>query len=146
MSKIERDSMAIMGRIEFGRLTVTAAELLSASGLLTLRPTSGACVILEAGAVLRGIQLLDYEATPELDLTASYTASVPTVTLVCSSAAPWGVSVIDEDGGMANIHKLYIPSASNDGTRSDGVVTNVGQVVTMWRPDLQRWHVPWSAP
>jgi len=145
ISQSTRDDLTIRGRLRFGHQVVTAADLVASSGLLLLRPDSGAMVRIEAGATLRGIQLLDYESNPESDLTDQDPDNPPAITLVCSSAVPWLFIVTDEDLTMTDIHRFYVPTSANDGTRANGAVTNVGQIVIYWRDDLERWFVPWSA-
>jgi len=139
-------SLTTTGRSQFGRTVVTSADLLAASGLLTIDLTSSGAVAgpwieIEAGASLSGIQV----TRDGDDLTNVADDLVTGLFIVASPVMPYMVTVVDEDVAVPAWTRLWVPSLAVPGTRANGVLGQ-HQITPIWDPGLLRWRVPWLAP
>lgn len=149
MSSETADTIAALGRVHLGRLAVSAADLSSAGGLLTINLgdlVPGAWVEIEAGATLRGIRIINSAGDDE---TAIFGDRVSWMLIVASPASPYTVTVTNEDAAVDPEHRLWIPSQSVPGMLMDGTI---GQEAAnaQWDPSLLsgvgRWRIPYAAP
>ena len=143
MSGSSVGNLAVRGRFQVGARSVTAAELAAADGLLTLLiDDTGAFVMIESGATLRGITVRN---STNDDLTGSDPDLASAVIVAASPASPYTVDLVHESGLIDDVtDRLWIPSLSNPGTFADATL---GQHTTnfIWCPFVQRWRVSWTA-
>lgn len=149
---LRKDAMTICGRLVFGVRRVAAADLLADSGLLKMEPHHGALVMIEGGAVLRGIQLLDYsdpDTAAEVDITTDDQDSTTMFVLVTDGSPGALITVLDEDLTVDPEHRIRVINTAGDGY-ADGAVT-LNPVFISYNADPVtpangRWRAPWSTP
>lgn len=146
ISDVVADTITANGRQLSGVRNVTAAELAGDSGLLTLTPTTGAAIVIESGATLRGIKLADYP-DPDTAIAADITTADPDhviwFSLRASSASP--VWAMNEDLSVNPEHRLRILNSFLPGVTADGAIAE-NTILLVYNHDLDRWSVSWSAP
>lgn len=138
-------ALTAKGLLRFGARSVSAADLLADGGLLKVSladAVPGAWVEIEAGATLRGIQVLESDGSI-LDLAAT-TDYVTLLTLVVSPSVPYVVTAKHEDLSVAADHRLRVPVLAVPGTYADGFLTE-HQLFVPYDPILRRWRVSYSA-
>lgn len=145
MSSGDFGGVKVRGRLQLGRVYVTAATIAAADGLLVLdESTSGAWVEVESGATIRGIMIVNASGD---DVTAVWDGLITALTIVSSPAMPYAATFEHEAADAPAIdpsHRLWCPSVAVPGTFGDAAVTQ-HQITIAWDPSLSRWRVPWSA-
>lgn len=129
--------------ILMGMHYATSASIANAGGVMKLSLQDlGTFVVIESGAILRGIQIVDEDQN---DRTLDWPGYGRALVIVASPADPWSVTVRHDDGTVSEHLRLYCPSSSVLGTYAHGVLTE-NHILPVRDPTLNRWRFPWCAP